>query len=321
MIQDPETRRAGAAGSLAAALGAALWAALLVLVLRLPLDGREHGDLWQFMGRVHPLLVHGPAAFLVLVPLLELAGLFGGRPHLRMAAAWILALTAACALVAAYAGWLLAWGGGLRGHDITRHMWGGVWLAAACILAAWLRHAPVARVPKASYPALLACTVGLMVWTAHGGGSITHGEGFLTDKMPAGLRSLLGLPATPEPAPARVAAAPAAAVKGGLRSVNPDNPAFYRIHVDPLLQRSCVSCHRPEKHKAGLRMDSYDQLMRGGDDGPAVVPGNPNKSDMIRRMLLPPSDDDSMPSDGDKPLTPEEIQTIERWIQAGAKGG
>jgi hypothetical protein len=68
-------------------------------------------------------------------------------------------------------------------------------------------------------------------------------------------------------------------------------------------------------------MDSYDQLMRGGDDGPAVVPGNPNKSDMIRRMLLPPSDDDSMPSDGDKPLTPEEIQTIERWIQAGAKGG
>jgi hypothetical protein len=42
---------------------------------------------------------------------------------------------------------------------------------------------------------------------------------------------------------------------------------------------------------------------------------------MIRRLLLPPSDDDSMPSDGDKPLTPEEIQTIERWIQAGAKSG
>jgi hypothetical protein len=45
------------------------------------------------------------------------------------------------------------------------------------------------------------------------------------------------------------------------------------------------------------------------------------KSDLIRRLRLPPPDDDSMPSDGDKPLTPEEIQTIERWIAAGAKSG
>jgi uncharacterized membrane protein len=319
MIQDPETRRAGAAGSLAAALGAALWAALLVLVLRLPLDGREHGDLWQFMGRVHPLLVHGPAAFLVLVPLLELAGLFGGRPHLRMAAAWILALTAACALVAAYAGWLLAWGGGLRGHDITRHMWGGVWLAAACILAAWLRHAPVARVPKASYPALLACTVGLMVWTAHGGGSITHGEGFLTDKMPPRLRQWLGM--APAAQPVVAAAAPRAAPKGGPASADPANPAFYGLHVAPILNRSCFPCHRPEKHKSGFRLDSYEQLMRGGDNGPAVLPGNPGKSDLLRRVKLPAADDDYMPSDGERPLTAEEIQTLERWIGAGAKGG
>jgi len=38
-------------------------------------------------------------------------------------------------------------------------------------------------------------------------------------------------------------------------------------------------------------------------------------------VRLPASDDDYMPSDGEKPLTPEEIRTIERWIEAGAKGG
>ena len=300
----------------AAALAAVLWVGLIVLAKRLHPDGREHSSLWEFIGRFHPLLVHGPVAFLFLVPVMELAGRRAGWAYLRTAAGWVLAFAAAAAFAAACDGWLLAWSGGYRGHDVTNHLWAGVMLTAAAAAAALARGRA-----GLLYPFLLVLTLGLMVWTAHGGGSISHGDGFLTDKMPAGLRSLLGLPATPEPAPARVAAAPAAAVKGGLRSVNPDNPAFYRIHVDPLLQRSCVSCHRPEKHKAGLRMDSYDQLMRGGDDGPAVVPGNPNKSDMIRRMLLPPSDDDSMPSDGDKPLTPEEIQTIERWIQAGAKGG
>ena len=60
--------------------------------------------------------------------------------------------------------------------------------------------------------------------------------------------------------------------------------------------------------------------MRGGDDGPALVAGDPKASELIRRVSLPPSDDDSMPSDGDKPLAPEEIQMVERWIAAGAKG-
>ena len=300
----------------AAALAAVLWAGLIVLVKRLPPDGREHASLGEFFGRFHPLLVHGPVAFLFLVPVLELAGLRAGWAHLRTAAGWVLALAAVAAFAAAFDGWLLAWSGGYRGHDVTNHLWAGVILTAAASAAALARGKP--GVP---YPLLLVLTLGLMVWTAHGGGSISHGDGFLTEKMPARLRSLLGMPPGPEPAPTTVAAAPAAAAKGGLRSVNPDNPAFYRIHVEPLLQRSCVSCHRPEKHKAGLKMDSYEQLMRGGDDGPAVVPGNPKKSDMIRRLLLPPSDDDSMPSDGDKPLTPEEIQTIERWIQAGAKSG
>jgi hypothetical protein len=68
-------------------------------------------------------------------------------------------------------------------------------------------------------------------------------------------------------------------------------------------------------------MDTYAELMRGGEDGPVVVPGKPGSSDIIRRLKLPPTDDDSMPSDGDKPLTPEEILMVEHWIDAGAKSG
>jgi hypothetical protein len=158
-----------------------------------------------------------------------------------------------------------------------------------------------------------------MIWTAHGGGSITHGDTYLTDKMPARLRTLLGIPEKAAEPAAPVATA--AILHGGPGSTDPTNPSFYPVHVYPILSRSCLSCHRPEKHKGGLRMDSYALLMQGGDDGPAVVPGNPKGSDLLRRVKLPPSDDDYMPSDGEKPLTPEEIQTLERWIAGGAKGG
>jgi len=311
-------------GFAAAFLGAGLWAALAFLALRLPPDGREHGNLGQFIGRLHPLLVHGPVALIALVPLMELAGLSPRRAHLRSAAGWILAIAAIAAFAAAFDGWLLAWSGGLRGRDVTRHMWGGVWLAAACAAAARARSAAArgAGLPGA-YPLLLALAVGLMAWTGHGGGAISHGNGFLTEKMPARMRAWLGLPA---PARAAAPAAPAAppspkAAHAGAGTAEPSSPAFYRLHITPLFARSCVSCHKPEKHKGGLRMDSYEQLMLGGDDGPVLVPGRPGSSEILRRLRLPASDDDYMPSDGEKPLAAEEIQMIERWIAAGAKNG
>ncbi len=162
-----------------------------------------------------------------------------------------------------------------------------------------------------------------MVWTGHLGGTITHGNGYVTEKMPLRLRRMLGLPVEnpmETHAPTAPGTASPAAAKGGPDSAEPTSLAYYRIHIAPLLARSCVSCHKPEKHKGGLRMDTYAELMKGGADGPAVVPGRPKTSELVRRVKLPASDDDSMPSDGDKPLTPEEIQMIEHWIAAGAKG-
>jgi hypothetical protein len=162
-----------------------------------------------------------------------------------------------------------------------------------------------------------------MFWTGHGGGSLSHGDDFLTAKMPARLRALFGVPAPPTlpstppplPAPTGSAAAPAKpGIHAGLATLDPANPGFYRLHIEPLFVRSCVSCHKQVKHKGAL-------LMRGGENGAEIVPGDPKGSELMRRLTLPPTDDDSMPSDGERPLTPEEIQMISRWIAAGAKSG
>jgi hypothetical protein len=58
--------------------------------------------------------------------------------------------------------------------------------------------------------------------------------------------------------------------------------------------------------------------MKGGEDGTVIEPWEPQKSDLVRRITLPSDDDDAMPSNGKKPLTPDEIKLIQAWIAAGA---
>jgi hypothetical protein len=276
---------------------------------------------WQFIGRFHPLLVHAPIAFLLLVPLLEIEGMRRDRAYLRVTAGFVLTVAAITAIAAAVDGWMLGWSGGYDGRLVVRHMWSGIALAGVCVLAAWARGHGPSPAWRIGYPPLLAGAIGLMVWSAHLGGGLTQGEGFLTERMPARLRTFLGLP-PPEvrPRASDRPGNPAKAVAPVPIPFTPGAPVGYAAIV-PLLNRSCISCHRPAKHKGGLRMDTYALLMEGGEDGPIVVPGDPGASEIIRRVTLPRDDDDYMPSDGKKPLSSEEIVLIERWIAGGAKGG
>jgi hypothetical protein len=79
-----------------------------------------------------------------------------------------------------------------------------------------------------------------------------------------------------------------------------------------------VACHGSSKEQAGLRLDLFELLMKGGKDGAVVVPRNPDGSLLLQRVTLSPSDKHFMPAEGRTPLTPDEISTIRAWIQAGA---
>ena len=104
------------------AIGAVLILVLSWMLLHAPPDGREHGELTQFIGRLHPLVVHLPIALLLLVPLLEFLGLFRRWNRLRPSAGFVLFLASIGAFVAAFLGWLLAWSGGYEGTLVTSHM-------------------------------------------------------------------------------------------------------------------------------------------------------------------------------------------------------
>jgi hypothetical protein len=89
--------------------------------------------------------------------------------------------------------------------------------------------------------------------------------------------------------------------------------------VQPILVQRCGSCHGPEKQKAELRLDSLEGLLKGGHSGPALVAGKPGESLIIKRLLLPVSDEDHMPPDGKPQPASAEITILQWWIESAAR--
>ncbi|MEZ0389846.1 MAG: DUF1549 domain-containing protein, partial [Verrucomicrobium sp.] len=88
--------------------------------------------------------------------------------------------------------------------------------------------------------------------------------------------------------------------------------------IQPLLESKCVECHNPSKTKGKLLMDTAEGIIKGGEGGAGIVPGDPEKSPVFNRVVLPHGHDDIMPPKGD-PLTAAQSELIKRWIAEGAK--
>src|SRR5437879_2039176 len=142
---------------------------VLVLLVFLPPDGNERAQWAQFIGRFHPLTVHFPIALILLVPILELAGLNDRFSYLRLSAGFVLGLATLGATVAAMLGWCLARSGGYSGPLVTQHMWGGVSLAAICWVCWILRERISEQRSDLIYGLALAIGVSLVDWTGYRG--------------------------------------------------------------------------------------------------------------------------------------------------------
>lgn len=297
--------------NLLCAVGLFVVMVVTVVVLKASPDGVERGDFAQFLGRFHPLAVHLPIAFLLLAAVLELAGFFSSAKHLKESAGFVLGLAAASAVFAIVLGWLLAWSGGYHGRLVTRHMWGGVSLAAVLLIICALRNWN-----GKLYASGLVVAVALMIWTSDQGGKLTHGPSFLTEHMPAALRSLLHVaPASPQPAEAPQSAIilPAASPEATKALAT-----FFATRVAPIFNDRCVTCHGPEKVKGRLRLDSFASVMHGGKHGAVIQAGDTRHSELYRRINLPRDDEHAMPGEGKPALSSVQIKIIELWIESGA---
>ncbi len=96
-----------------------------------------------------------------------------------------------------------------------------------------------------------------------------------------------------------------------------EDTAFFETKIRPVLVEHCYSCHSPEakKIKGGLLLDTREGSRRGGDTGPAVVPGDASKSLLIKAIRYADPDLEMPPK---KKLPAEVIADFERWIAMGA---
>ncbi len=90
----------------------------------------------------------------------------------------------------------------------------------------------------------------------------------------------------------------------------------YLKQVKPVLTARCVSCHGVLRQNGGLRLDTAAFARKGGDSGPALLPGNPGASPLLQRVTAA-EHEGRMPPEGE-PLKPEEIRALRAWIQAKA---
>ncbi len=92
----------------------------------------------------------------------------------------------------------------------------------------------------------------------------------------------------------------------------------FMTQVKPVLENQCVRCHNGEKSKGGLRLDTKEGFLKGGENGPVVVRGDLEKSELVRRIKLPRGHEDLMPQEAE-PLSGPHKNWLLAWVKSGAQ--
>jgi uncharacterized membrane protein len=246
----------------------------------------------QFLGRLHPALVHFPIALLAVAALLE------GIQVLRRAATLspatrLLCIPAALAAVTSSAlGLLFKLQESTEGALVALHGWVALSATIMSVIAAIAITLGSTR-PRAVWSGRAALAVGT---------PLVLGAGFLGGELVFGPSHLFE-PFVAKPSPCSVKESAGAVVD-------------FEREIAPILSKSCLKCHGPAKQKGHFRLDYQEDALRGGEDGPAIVPGHRSRSPLYT-LLIEKNAASRMPQKS-SPLRPEEIELIGRWIEEGA---
>ena len=259
--------------------------------------------LWQFLGRLHPLMVHFPISLLCVALVLEIIDWKRKSDKLRAAVSILIWIGTISAVVAVALGWLLASEGEYGGDSLEIHRWSGITtMVLACLALICLQRN---KLPL--YRTLLIITVFGVSFAGHYGAMLTHGDDYLSSVLPFNQTPQLAASETPD-----------FLLANNGQALTPKQVEDLNIEVRTILAHNCYSCHGEAKTKGDLRLDSKEAMMKGGKDGVVVIPNHADKSELIRRISLPAGHKEAMPTKG-KRLTEKEITILRYWIEKGAQ--
>ena len=92
----------------------------------------------------------------------------------------------------------------------------------------------------------------------------------------------------------------------------------YNKQVAPILKKYCAGCHNNDDREGDFSLETYAEIQKGGEHGPAILPGDAKSSRLVR--LLTGAAELAMPPEDEAQLKPDEIALITAWVAGGAKG-
>lgn len=266
--------------------------------------------LWQFLGRLHPMVVHFPLSLLVMAAIMELFTLQNYQSKWRLTIRIMLWTGGLSAVLSAGMGYLLMVNDQYEGAGVDLHRNLGIATAVLSALCLWLSgqgDEKISRKRILAYRATLWATTLALILTGHYGASLTHGSDFLTEVLPFG---------SPSVAPTSLDID--LSVYQRDTADIPDQAMLQLLTgVRTVFAHSCYRCHSSDKINGELRLDERELVFEGGENGPIIVPGDPENSELVRRISLPEGHEDVMPNKGDL-LPKEEIDLISLWVEKGA---
>src|SRR5260221_5060145 len=262
-------------------------------------------NLVNLFGRLHPLLVHLPIGILIRAFLFDCLSLFRRYKKLSIAVQPALFWGGLSAIASAISGYFISQEGGYAEKTLFWHQYAGIATATLAVALYFLRRNPwlLKKEKEKRKPIRLLLFVPVIILlsiTGHLGGSLTHGEGFLTEFIPYNSEKKVD---------------PISKIKA-IKDVR--EAILYSDVIQPILDSKCYSCHSSKKHKGDLRLDAISFILNGGKHGRVILEGKADSSSLYKRLVLPLEDKHHMPPDKEQQPSAVEIDLIHFWLAEGA---
>ena len=255
-------------------------------------------ELLDFLGSLHPLIVHLPIGIVLLTIAIDVFMRNKNNSVQRVITmGWFFSFFSG--LLAAIFGWFLGDNGYYLESQINIHRWSGIAFVSICFIL-WLLRYTNFRFSKSFNRSVNLTSIILLMITGHFGGEMTHGQNYLFENLPYTKKKI------------------SVTTLSESKRSNNDSLFVYEDLIHPVIEEKCIACHNQNLASGGLNMSSIESMIKGGNSGAGIQNGNPFESLIYKRVSFPHDHPKFMPPTG-VPLSYDQIATLEWWIDNGAK--
>lgn len=255
-------------------------------------------ELFDFLGSLHPLMVHLPIGIILLTIAIDVFMRNKNNSVQRVITmGWFFSFFSG--LLAALFGWFLGDSGYYFEEQINIHRWSGVALVLLSFMI-WILLFINFRFNKSFKQSINITAIILLMLTGHFGGEMTHGQNYLFDNLPFVKKEISLTPLSE------------------VESSEVDSLYVFEDLIFPVLEEKCITCHNENRAYGGLNMNAFESMMEGGNSGSGIQKGKPYESLIYKRISFPQDHPKFMPPAG-VPMSYDQIAILEWWIDKGAK--